>query len=120
LDLLEFQGKGLFARHGVPVPEGKPARTVEEAAAAAEVIGCPRAIKAQVQIGGRGKLGGIIGQLAIFGIGVPWLKVAATCREVRRSAPVHSVHSGRWIKAAVAAAGVSGARRFARWLQLKG
>src|ERR1700679_1692559 len=59
MDLLEYQGKQLFARHGVPVPSGKPARTVEEAVAAADEIGYPCAIKAQVQIGGRGKLGGI-------------------------------------------------------------
>jgi succinyl-CoA synthetase beta subunit len=59
MDLLEYQGKQLFARHGVPVPDGKPARTVEDAVAAAEAIGYPCAIKAQVQIGGRGKLGGI-------------------------------------------------------------
>src|SRR6202042_422061 len=55
----EYQGKQLFARHGVPVPAGQPARTVEDAVAAAEAIGYPCAIKAQVQIGGRGKLGGI-------------------------------------------------------------
>jgi succinyl-CoA synthetase beta subunit len=59
MDLLEYQGKQLFARHGVPVPEGQPARTVGDAVAAAEAIGYPCAIKAQVQIGGRGKLGGI-------------------------------------------------------------
>jgi succinyl-CoA synthetase beta subunit len=59
MDLLEYQGKQLFARHGVPVPDGQPARTVEDAVAAAEAIGYPCAIKAQVQIGGRGKLGGI-------------------------------------------------------------
>src|SRR5579863_9683645 len=59
MDLLEYQGKQLFARHGVPVPSGRPARTVEEAVAAAEEIGFPCAVKAQVQIGGRGKLGGI-------------------------------------------------------------
>ncbi len=59
MDLLEYQGKQLFARHGVPVPPGQPARTVEDAIAAAEAIGYPCAIKAQVQIGGRGKLGGI-------------------------------------------------------------
>jgi succinyl-CoA synthetase beta subunit len=59
MDLLEYQGKQLFARHGVPVPAGKPASTVEEAVAAADEIGYPCAIKAQVQIGGRGKLGGI-------------------------------------------------------------
>jgi succinyl-CoA synthetase beta subunit len=59
MDLLEYQGKQLFARHGVPVPDGKPARTVEEAVAAAEEIGYPCVVKAQVQIGGRGKAGGI-------------------------------------------------------------
>jgi len=59
MDLLEYQGKQLFARHGVPVPDGQPARTVEDAVAAAEGVGYPCAIKAQVQIGGRGKLGGI-------------------------------------------------------------
>jgi succinyl-CoA synthetase beta subunit len=59
MDLLEYQGKQLFARHGVPVPSGKPARTVEEAVEAADEIGYPVAVKAQVQIGGRGKLGGI-------------------------------------------------------------
>jgi succinyl-CoA synthetase beta subunit len=59
MDLLEYQGKQLFARHGVPVPSGQPAHTVDEAVAAADAIGYPCVIKAQVQIGGRGKLGGI-------------------------------------------------------------
>jgi succinyl-CoA synthetase beta subunit len=59
MDLLEYQGKQLFARHGVSVPNGKPARTVEEAVAAADEIGYPCVVKAQVQIGGRGKAGGI-------------------------------------------------------------
>ncbi len=59
MDLLEYQGKQLFARHGVPVPSGRPATTVDEAVAAADEIGYPCVIKAQVQIGGRGKLGGI-------------------------------------------------------------
>ena len=59
MDLLEYQGKQVFARHGVPVPSGRHAQTVDEAAAAADDIGYPCAIKAQVQIGGRGKLGGI-------------------------------------------------------------
>jgi succinyl-CoA synthetase beta subunit len=59
MDLLEYQGKQLFARHGIPVPAGEPARTVDEAVAAANRIGFPCAIKAQVQVGGRGKLGGI-------------------------------------------------------------
>jgi succinyl-CoA synthetase beta subunit len=59
MDLLEYQGKQLFARHGVPVPAGKPATTVDDAVAAADEIGYPCVVKAQVQIGGRGKLGGI-------------------------------------------------------------
>jgi len=59
MDLLEYQGKQLFARHGIPVPTGKPATTVDAAVAAAEEIGYPCVVKAQVQIGGRGKLGGI-------------------------------------------------------------
>jgi succinyl-CoA synthetase beta subunit len=59
VDLLEYQGKQLFARHGVPVPSGRPAETVDEAVAAADAIGYPCVVKAQVQIGGRGKLGGI-------------------------------------------------------------
>src|SRR5450432_2175934 len=59
MDLLEYQGKQLFARHGVAVPAGRPARTVQEAVAAAEEIGYPCVVKAQVQIGGRGKAGGI-------------------------------------------------------------
>jgi succinyl-CoA synthetase beta subunit len=59
MDLLEYQGKQLFARHGIPVPTGKPAATVEAAVAAAEEIGYPCVVKAQVLIGGRGKAGGI-------------------------------------------------------------
>jgi succinyl-CoA synthetase beta subunit len=59
MDLLEYQGKQLFARHGIPVPSGRHATTVDEAVAAADDIGYPCVIKAQVKIGGRGKAGGI-------------------------------------------------------------
>jgi succinyl-CoA synthetase beta subunit len=59
VDLLEYQGKQLFARHRVPVPDGEVAGTVDRAVEAAERIGYPCVIKAQVQIGGRGKAGGI-------------------------------------------------------------
>jgi succinyl-CoA synthetase beta subunit len=59
MDLLEYQGKQLFARHGIAVPSGRPAASVDEAVAAADAIGYPCVVKAQVQIGGRGKLGGI-------------------------------------------------------------
>jgi succinyl-CoA synthetase beta subunit len=59
MDLLEYQGKQLFKRHGVPVSPGAPATTVDEAVAAADEIGYPVVVKAQVLIGGRGKAGGI-------------------------------------------------------------
>jgi succinyl-CoA synthetase beta subunit len=59
MDLLEYQGKQLFARHGVPVPEGRPASSVEDAVAAGEELGYPVVVKAQVLIGGRGKAGGV-------------------------------------------------------------
>ena len=97
MDLLEYQGKQLFARHGVPVPEGRPATTVEEAVGAADAVGFPCVVKAQVKIGGRGKAGGI--------------KVAQDCEEARahaeailgmdlRGFTVHEV----WIEAASAIA----------------
>jgi succinyl-CoA synthetase beta subunit len=59
LDLLEYQGKQLFAKHGVAVPDGRHAATVDDAVAAAEEIGYPCVVKAQVAIGKRGKAGGI-------------------------------------------------------------
>jgi succinyl-CoA synthetase beta subunit len=59
MDLLEYQGKQLFSKHGLPVPEGRHATTVEDAVAGANGIGFPCVIKAQVAIGGRGKAGGI-------------------------------------------------------------
>jgi succinyl-CoA synthetase beta subunit len=72
MDLLEYQGKQLFAAHGIAVPSGEVAATVDEAVAAAERIGYPCAIKAQVLIGGRGKAGGI--------------KIAADAEEAREHA----------------------------------
>jgi len=59
MDLLEYQGKQLFARHGIAVSDGRPARSVDEAVAAGDEIGFPCVVKAQVKIGGRGKAGGI-------------------------------------------------------------
>jgi succinyl-CoA synthetase beta subunit len=59
MDLLEYQGKQLFKNHGVPVPDGRAASTVPEAVEAADELGYPVVIKAQVLIGGRGKAGGI-------------------------------------------------------------
>jgi succinyl-CoA synthetase beta subunit len=59
MDLLEYQGKQLFRKHGVPVPDGAHADSIRDAVEAAEALGFPVVIKAQVQIGGRGKAGGI-------------------------------------------------------------
>ena len=59
MDLLEYQGKQLFAEHGVAVPDGRHAATVEDAVAAANEVGYPCVVKAQVAIGKRGKAGGI-------------------------------------------------------------
>ena len=59
MDLLEYQGKQLFARHGLRVSDGKAVTTVQDAVAAANEIGYPVVVKAQVLIGGRGKAGGV-------------------------------------------------------------
>jgi succinyl-CoA synthetase beta subunit len=59
LDLYEYQGKELLRQHGVETLEGVVAGSPEEARAAAEQLGSPVAIKAQVLTGGRGKAGGI-------------------------------------------------------------
>ncbi len=59
MDLLEYQGKQLFARHGLEVSDGRAVRTVEDAVAAANELGYPVVVKAQVLIGGRGKAGGV-------------------------------------------------------------
>jgi succinyl-CoA synthetase beta subunit len=59
LDLLEYQGKQLFAKHGVPVPAGRHADTVPGAVEAAQEVGYPCVVKAQVRTGKRGKAGGI-------------------------------------------------------------
>jgi succinyl-CoA synthetase beta subunit len=59
VDLYEHQGKELFARHGIPLVEGFVAETPHEARRIADRLGGKVAVKAQVQIGGRGKGGGI-------------------------------------------------------------
>jgi len=57
--LHEYQAKQVFSDAGIPTPASELAATVDEAVAAAEEIGYPVAIKAQVHVGGRGKAGGI-------------------------------------------------------------
>ena len=59
MDLYEHQGKELLARYGIPVSEGRVALTPAEARAAAEELGGPVVVKAQVLTGGRGKAGGV-------------------------------------------------------------
>jgi succinyl-CoA synthetase beta subunit len=59
LNLHEYQGKDIFARHGIPVPPGKVAATAAEAASHARELGGTVVVKAQVHSGGRGKAGGV-------------------------------------------------------------
>src|SRR4051794_28181997 len=59
VDLFEYQGKQYFARYDIPVSPGGVAVTVDEAVAQADAAGYPVVVKAQVQVGGRGKAGGI-------------------------------------------------------------
>jgi succinyl-CoA synthetase beta subunit len=59
VDLFEYQGKQYFARYGIPVSPGGVADTVDEAVAQADRAGYPVVVKAQVQVGGRGKAGGV-------------------------------------------------------------
>jgi succinyl-CoA synthetase beta subunit len=59
VDLFEYQGKQYFARFGVPVSPGGIATTPDEVVELAEGLGYPVVVKAQVQVGGRGKAGGI-------------------------------------------------------------
>jgi succinyl-CoA synthetase beta subunit len=72
MDLFEDQGKQYFARFGIPVSPGGVADTVDQAVEVAEKAGYPVVVKAQVQVGGRGKAGGI--------------QLAADAAEVRRHA----------------------------------
>ena len=59
MDLMEYQAKELFAKHGVATTLGTVVETAEAAKAAAEQIGGVTVIKAQVKAGGRGKAGGV-------------------------------------------------------------
>ncbi|NBP54107.1 MAG: ADP-forming succinate--CoA ligase subunit beta [Actinobacteria bacterium] len=59
MDLFEYQGKQYFAKFGIPVSAGGAADTVDEAVKVADAAKYPVVVKAQVQVGGRGKAGGI-------------------------------------------------------------
>ena len=59
MDLLEYQGKQFFAQFGIPVSPGRAVETVDDAVEAAEAVGYPVVVKAQVHVGGRGKAGGV-------------------------------------------------------------
>jgi len=72
VDLFEYQGKQFFSEYGLPVSDGEITFTVEEAVDAAQRLGTPVMVKAQVHTGGRGKAGGV--------------KYAATIEDVREHA----------------------------------
>ena len=57
--LYEFEGKALFKQYGIPIPEGRPVKTLGEVVEAAKALGKPVVLKAQILSGGRGKAGGI-------------------------------------------------------------
>ena len=59
MDLFEYQGKQFFASFAIPVSAGEAVTKVDDAVAAAERLDYPVVVKAQVQVGGRGKAGGI-------------------------------------------------------------
>jgi succinyl-CoA synthetase beta subunit len=59
MNIHEHQAKDLLRRHGVAVPDGQACTTVDEAVAAAERLGFPCVVKAQIHAGGRGKAGGV-------------------------------------------------------------
>ena len=60
MDLYEHMGKDLFRAHGIPTPRGIVAETPEEAAGATDELGGSSVVKVQVQVGGRGKGGGVV------------------------------------------------------------
>jgi succinyl-CoA synthetase beta subunit len=55
----EYQGKEHFSKSGIPIPEGMAVKSPEEARQAAEKLGRPVVVKAQVWAGGRGKSGAV-------------------------------------------------------------
>lgn len=59
MKLHEYQAKALFREAGIPCPADRMVTTAPAAAAAADEIGLPVVIKAQVHVGGRGKAGGV-------------------------------------------------------------
>ena len=59
MDLLEYQGKQFFASFGIPTSDGAAVTDVDAAVAAADAVGYPVVVKAQVHVGGRGKAGGV-------------------------------------------------------------
>ncbi|MCA9530863.1 MAG: ADP-forming succinate--CoA ligase subunit beta [Myxococcales bacterium] len=64
MNIHEYQAKELYRKYGIPVPEGIPCMSVEEATAAAKALiertGSETVVvKAQIHAGGRGKAGGV-------------------------------------------------------------
>jgi succinyl-CoA synthetase beta subunit len=59
LKIHEADARGVFAKYGLPVPPSRLIARADEARNAAEELGCPVVVKAQVLVGGRGKAGGV-------------------------------------------------------------
>ena len=59
MDLYEYQARELLEEQGIPTPKAVFAQNSHEVAEAAEQIGYPNVIKAQVKIGHRGQAGGV-------------------------------------------------------------
>ena len=55
--LLEYQAKSLFNEYGIPIPKSHVANNFDEVKQSADKLGFPLVLKAQLQVGGRGKAG---------------------------------------------------------------
>ena len=103
MDLYEYQGKQFLASFGVPVPAGEVASIAADVVAAAERLGFPVAVKAQVRVGGRGKAGGI----RLAGDAVEAAPVLASSGR-RRGCRVARARVAQWIERHRPKVGVGG------------
>jgi len=106
MQLLEHQGKALFRKYGIPVPEGRLAQDAEEAGLIASSLGVRVAVKAQVLAGGRGKAGGILlaegyeeakaAAAKIIGMRIKGITVREVLVEGRSARPRSTTSALRW------------------------
>jgi succinyl-CoA synthetase beta subunit len=96
VDLYEHMGKDLFRAHGIPTPRGMVAASADEARAAAVEVGGGAVVKVQVQVGGRGKAGGVVvcrtpeeaGEAAAAMLGAPFKGLPVTRVLVEELLPI--------------------------------